>query len=329
MPIRQGGMFASRASTWPRVHFLPHDDRAAPIEANDVERVLADVDAHRGNARVSAARHGCAPSAGPPPSSLLRGGGALPHHPISGPSPTLVLLFCYSQGFDATTSHPVDACMWMPVFGIHNLMIFILSGLLLNISPGPDTAYIVGRSTQLGWKAGVTAALGIGAGILVHVMAAALGISALLAASAKAFTAVKLIGATYLVYLGVKMLLAQRGGNRAKVTTGQFPVSLVVIFRQGFITNILNPKVALFFLAFLPQFIDADASSKTLAFVILGLIFDFNGTLWNVLVALVAAHTASLMRNTSLMRTWIDRAIGMLFIGIGIKRSASASFCSS
>ena len=198
-------------------------------------------------------------------------------------------------------------------------MIFIVSGLLLNISPGPDTAYIVGRSTQLGWRAGVAAALGIGAGILVHVTAAAFGISALLAASTTAFTAVKLFGAIYLIYLGVGLLLRKRDSKHSELTIGQSPVGLAVIFRQGFITNVLNPKVALFFFAFLPQFIDAAAPSKILAFVLLGLIFDLNGTLWNIFIAWMAARTASLMRNTSLMQKWIDRGVGALFVGIGIR----------
>ena len=155
------------------------------------------------------------------------------------------------------------------MFGIHDLLLFILSGLLVNISPGPDTAYIVGRSTQLGWTGGATGALGIGAGVFIHVTAAALGISALLAASAMAFTAIKLVGAAYLVYLGVRMLWARRNGNLAGKSLEKPLVSLAVVFRQGFITNVLNPKVALFFLAFLPQFIDTDAPSKVLAFLML------------------------------------------------------------
>jgi threonine/homoserine/homoserine lactone efflux protein len=106
------------------------------------------------------------------------------------------------------------------VFGIHDLLLFILSGLLLNISPGPDTAYIVGRSTQLGWTGGATAALGIGAGVFIHVTAAALGISALLAASAMAFTAIKLVGAAYLVYIGTRMLLTQSKGDQAENKLG-------------------------------------------------------------------------------------------------------------
>ena len=209
------------------------------------------------------------------------------------------------------------------MLGIHDLTIFIVSGLLLNISPGPDTAYIVARSTQFGWQAGVVAALGIAAGIVVHVSAAALGISALLAASATAFTTVKFIGAAYLIYLGIRMLIRDQHGKQFEMTGGKPEVDLVTIFRQGFITNVLNPKVALFFLAFLPQFIDAQAQSKLSAFVLLGLIFNVNGTLWNILIAWLAARGAALMGNIGRVRKWIDRGVGGLFIGIGIKLAVS------
>jgi threonine/homoserine/homoserine lactone efflux protein len=205
------------------------------------------------------------------------------------------------------------------VFGTHDLLLFILSGLLLNISPGPDSAYIVGRSMQLGWKGGATAALGIGVGGLVHVTAAAFGISTLLAASATAFTVVKLLGAAYLVYLGARMLWTRRNGNLAGKSLEKPFISLAVVFRQGFITNVLNPKVALFFLAFLPQFIDTDAPSKVLAFLMLGLVFDFNGTLWNILVAWLSARVANTVRDMSQLHRWIDRALGTLFIYIGIR----------
>lgn len=205
------------------------------------------------------------------------------------------------------------------VFGIHDLWLFILSGLILNISPGPDTVYIVGRSTQLGWKGGATAALGIGAGGLVHVTAAALGISALLAASATAFTVVKLLGAAYLVYIGTKMLLFRQHGEGSGNGIDQRSISLTTVFQQGFITNVSNPKVALFFLAFLPQFIDTDSPFKVLAFLSLGLIFDFNGTLWNLLVAWLSARAAAVVRGMGRLHRWIDRALGTLFIYLGIR----------
>ena len=160
------------------------------------------------------------------------------------------------------------------MLGINELWLFIISGLLLNITPGPDTAYIVGRSLQMGWRGGAAAALGISAGCLVHVFAAAIGLSALLAASSVAFTAIKLFGAAYLIYIGIRMLLAHPNDNAPTPGTVDM-LSLPQVFWQGALTNVLNPKVALFFLAFLPQFVAADAPGKALAFIVLGFIFIF------------------------------------------------------
>ena len=183
------------------------------------------------------------------------------------------------------------------MLGIHELWLFIISGLLLNITPGPDTAYIVGRSVQMGWRGGAAAALGISAGCLVHVFAAAIGLSALLAASSVAFTAIKLIGAAYLFYIGVRMLLAHPTANdETPATRTADRLSLLQVFWQGALTNVLNPKVALFFLAFLPQFVAVDAPSKALAFIALGFIFIFNGTLWCLGVAAFAANAAGRFR---------------------------------
>eukprot|EP01137_Pigoraptor_chileana_P011939 Opistho-2@63600 len=155
------------------------------------------------------------------------------------------------------------------MFGIHDLTLFITAGLLLNIAPGPDSILIMARSATQGWRAGSAAALGIGAGTCVHVLAAALGLSALLATSAWAFTVVKWVGAAYLVYAGLSMLLARSKPDRgADATEAAAPAPLPYgkIFAQGFLTNVLNPKVALFFLAFVPQFIAPDAPDKALAF---------------------------------------------------------------
>jgi threonine/homoserine/homoserine lactone efflux protein len=203
--------------------------------------------------------------------------------------------------------------------GIHGFWLCIVSGLLLNITPGPDTAYIVGRSVQLGWRGGVAAALGIGAGCLSHVFAATIGLSALLVASASAFTVVKWLGAGYLCYIGLTMLLsrAQRSDKPARHDSG--PVSLARVFWQGALTNMLNPKVAMFFLGFLPQFVDADAPHKPLAFLTLGLIFIFNGTLWCLAVAIVSARAASRVRRSSGTMAWINRGLGALFIYLGIR----------
>lgn len=203
------------------------------------------------------------------------------------------------------------------MLGIHELWLFILSGLLLNVTPGPDTAYIIGRSLQLGWRGGAAAALGIGAGCLVHVSAAAIGLSALLAASSAAFTVVKWIGAAYLCFIGLKMLLSR---GEAPVAAGDSgAISQRQVFLQGALTNALNPKVALFFLAFLPQFVAADSPHKALAFALLGLIFVFNGTLWCLGVAAFAARAAGRIRQSGRGLTWINRALGSLFVYLGVR----------
>src|SRR5215218_7871762 len=136
------------------------------------------------------------------------------------------------------------------MLGINELWLFMLSGLLLNVTPGPDTAYIIGRSIQLGWRGGAAAALGISCGCLVHVFGAAIGLSALLMTSAAAFAVLKLVGAAYLLFTGVQMLLS-RPSPVTDIATQDNAIGLGRVFWQGALTNALNPKVALFFLAFL------------------------------------------------------------------------------
>ncbi len=205
------------------------------------------------------------------------------------------------------------------MLGIHSLPLFVLSGLLLNITPGPDTAYIVGRSVQIGWRGGAAAALGISAGCLVHVFAAAIGLSALLAASSVAFTAVKWIGAAYLMYMGVRMLLARPTSAAGEAASVAQPLSLRQVFWQGALTNALNPKVALFFLAFLPQFVDADAAGQAPAFIVLGLIFIGTGTVWNLGMAAFAAKAAGRIRQSGRALKWLNRALGAMFVTLGVR----------
>ena len=204
------------------------------------------------------------------------------------------------------------------MFGTHDFLLFVAAGVLLNITPGPDMLYIIGRSTANGWRSGAAAALGIGAGCFVHIAAAALGLSAVLAASATAFTLLKIIGAAYLVYVGISLIRSSRSSPTAAPTVAFAPTTLRKVFVQGFLTNVLNPKVALFFLAFLPQFINADAPSKPLAFLFLGAVFNFNGTLWNLLVAWSAARFALAMGRNKLA-AWFNRCIGGLFVYLGIR----------
>ncbi len=204
----------------------------------------------------------------------------------------------------------------MHTLGMQNVALFVAAGLLLNITPGPDTAYIVGRCLQLGWRGGAAAALGIGAGCLVHIVAAAVGLSALLAASSAAFVIVKYAGAAYLCYVGLRMLLVRGevsdGGPQVEIATTR------AIFWQGALTNALNPKVALFFLAFLPQFVDPAAPNKPLTFLLLGLLFDVNGTVWNLGVAAIAARLGRTLQ-ASAVSLWISRTLGALFVYLGAR----------
>ena len=209
------------------------------------------------------------------------------------------------------------------MFGTHDLSLFILSGLLLNIAPGPDSILIMTRSATQGWRAGSAVALGIGAGTCVHIIAAALGLSAVLATSALAFTAIKWIGAAYLVYMGLTMLLSNKSNKVEANTAPPAPMTYTNIFAQGFLTNILNPKVALFFLAFVPQFITPTAEHKALAFIVLGSIFNFNGMLWCHFLAFCTTHVSKRFSIPSKLVRWLNRGIGALFLSFGIRLAMS------
>ena len=203
------------------------------------------------------------------------------------------------------------------MFGTTDLALFVISGLLLNITPGPDTLYILGRTASQGRRGGMVAAFGIAAGLLVHTFAAAVGLSALLAASATAFTLLKWAGAAYLVYVGVSLFFA--GSVNRSPTPELHAAGLRTVFLQGFLTNVLNPKVALFFLAFLPQFVDPGAPSKPLAFLFLGMLFIFNGTLWNLFVAWSAARVAGRFSASGRLALWLNRTVGALFVYLGVR----------
>lgn len=209
------------------------------------------------------------------------------------------------------------------MFGIDHLLLFAAAGILLNLTPGPDVLYIVTHALRSGARAGMVAACGITAGCFVHIAAAALGVSALMAASATAFTVLKWAGAAYLVWVGVGMLLARKVDGAAWVSPGpdvaRGASSLKRIFLQGFWTNALNPKVALFFLAFLPQFISPGVESKTMAFLFLGLVFNFNGLWVNLGWALAAAWLAGRVGAVQRGMHWLERAAGAMFVGFGLK----------
>jgi threonine/homoserine/homoserine lactone efflux protein len=213
------------------------------------------------------------------------------------------------------------------MFGVHDLALFVVSGLLLNIAPGVDFLYVLSNSASRGTVAGVWAALGIGAGCIVHILCAALGLSAILASSAIAFTVVKWVGAAYLIYVGISMLRQRRGMalvlSAAAARQGASPGS-TRIFWQGFLTNVLNPKVALFFLAFVPQFIAASSPTKVQAFLLLGAIFNITGTAWNLFVAWAAGLLTRRLQLASRVGLWVNRSLGALFIALGIRLGLSS-----
>jgi threonine/homoserine/homoserine lactone efflux protein len=225
-------------------------------------------------------------------------------------------------GRDPGIHDPQSKLYEISMLGIHELWLFVISGVLLNISPGPDTAYIVGRSVQMGWRGGAAAALGISCGCLVHVFGAAIGLSALLMASSAAFTAIKWAGAAYLCFIGLTMMLSRRRPPADAAAIGSAAISLRQVFWQGALTNVLNPKVALFFLAFLPQFVAADAPHKAVAFLLLGMIFITSGTLWCFGLAAFAARAAGRIRQSGQAVLWINRALGGLFVYLGVRIAA-------
>lgn len=230
--------------------------------------------------------------------------------------------------------------------GVDNLGLFILAGWLLNLTPGPDVLYIVSQALRGGVRAGTVAALGITAGCFVHIVAAALGVSALIATSAAAFTVLKWAGALYLLYVGLKLLwpVRWRWGRlvhplatghistgsvklemRAKDSSRKSSEGLKSVFFRGFLTNALNPKVALFFLAFVPQFIVPGASSPVMTFVLLGVLFNVNALPINLGYAVLAAWASRRMQTVQQALGWLDRLAGVVFVGFGVRLALTES----
>ncbi len=204
---------------------------------------------------------------------------------------------------------------------LHQLLLFVAAGWLLNLTPGPDVLCIARHALRGGARAGIVAGLGITAGCFVHIAAAAVGVGALLATSAAAFNLLKWLGAAYLVYTGLRLLFA-RGGTAPLVPAAAPPGAVGVparrVFMDGFWTNVLNPKVALFFLAFVPQFIAPGTPDAARVFVLLGVLFNVNAIPVNIGWALAAAWMA---RRPAVQRglAGLDRVAGVLFIGFGLR----------
>ena len=194
---------------------------------------------------------------------------------------------------------------------------FITAAVLLNLSPGPDMAFILGQTVKRGVQSGFSAMFGIWAGAFIHVLFAALGLSAILATSAFAFSAVKWIGAAYLIWLGIQALRSR--GTKISVKNPTTPHEMVKIFKQGALVAVLNPKVAVFFLAFLPQFVEIGAGPASAQLFLHGiLIIVVAGFVEPPLILIGGKLTSYLSHNTKVSR-WMDRGLGALFIGLGMK----------
>lgn len=205
------------------------------------------------------------------------------------------------------------------MFGTHDFILFLIAGITLNLLPGPDTLYIIGRSVAQGRQAGFFSVFGISTGSLVHTTAAAFGLSAILATSATAFGLIRWLGAAYLVYLGIRIFFQTDHDPSVAPTGGEAGASLWRIYIQGMMTNLLNPKVALFFMAFLPQFVAPERASSPLPFLFLGSVFIFTGTLWCLFVAAVAATASKAMRARSRSLKIARRITGTVFVALGIR----------
>ncbi len=210
------------------------------------------------------------------------------------------------------------------MFGIVHFPFFVAAVCLLNVTPGPDTAYIVGRSVAQGRGAGMMSALGICTGCCVHSIACAFGLTALLAASASAFTVIKFAGAVYLIYLGVRLAFAspakaQAAQGESSQRAGQTARSLKQLYLQGFWTNVLNPKVVLFFVSFFPQFVSSETEHKAMAFLTLGGVFIAMSVVWCLFLVWVASSVTRGLGGKPVVKKWLDRVVGSAFVGLGLK----------
>jgi RhtB (resistance to homoserine/threonine) family protein len=206
----------------------------------------------------------------------------------------------------------------MTIYGIENYLGFIIAGILLNLTPGADTMYILTRSITQGRRAGIYSVLGISTGALIHTTFVAFGLSIVLAKSAFAFNMIKYVGVAYLVYLGIKMIVEKNNlfdNKNQKIET----TDLFKIYRQGLLTNVLNPKMVLFFLSLLPQFINPLYVNGSIPFLILGVTFLITGTIWCLILAYSASLISQTLRNNDKIGKIMQKISGSIFIGLGIK----------
>jgi threonine/homoserine/homoserine lactone efflux protein len=206
----------------------------------------------------------------------------------------------------------------MHTFGINNYWLFVVSAILLNITPGADTIYILSRSVSQGKSAGIASVLGIGTGCLIHTVSATLGLSIVLSRSLIVYNAIKLIGALYLIYLGIGFFR-----DRSKIisynSNDKNDVPFLKIYLQGILTNVSNPKVALFFISFIPQFIDTSHAFGPVPFLILGLTFFTTGTSWCFFLAIFSSLITKKLRNSGRASDIIQKISGSIIVFLGLK----------
>ena len=203
------------------------------------------------------------------------------------------------------------------MFRIENFYLFLSVSLLINLSPGPDMLYTAARSLSQGTKAGILSALGIFSGCLIHTTAAVFGLSKIIQESVFLFSIIKYAGAAYLIFLGMRSFFrkTKTQSNIVKLE----PISYKKIYFQGMITNVLNPKVAIFFLSFLPQFIDPQSTFLKEQIAFLGLWFDVQGTLILILVALVTGYFQAMLQKNKAFWNWQEKITGLILVALGIK----------
>ncbi len=202
--------------------------------------------------------------------------------------------------------------------GIIHFETFLLTGILLNLTPGNDTIFILSRSMAQGKKAGFMSAFGIATGSLIHTTLAAFGLSMIIAKSILAFNIIKYAGAIYLLYIGFKMFTDKTPLN-TEAAGMKKNIAYLKIYRDAVITNLLNPKVALFFIAFLPQFIDPAARNTILPFLTLGITFTITGTIWCLVLAAFAAAIFTRLKENKKISAYLNKVCGIALIALGIK----------
>ena len=202
------------------------------------------------------------------------------------------------------------------MFGIVGYWSFVLSSVLLNLTPGADTIYVLSRSAVGGRRKGIASALGICTGILIHTLLAAFGLSVILSTSTVAFNIMKIFGAGYLIFMGIKALVSK---NSMLMVSGDKPEEPIVkTFLQGVLTNPLNPKVALFFLALLPQFVSPANTYDFLPFVILGLTFFTTSTIWCLILAFLSSYISIFINKSVKVGAVANKVTGGIYILLGL-----------